>query len=59
VIREDFKDCRAHAYLNCCSLSCPPLPPHWLTVVNKETELNELVTNFVNKEGGVVRKDNG
>ncbi len=57
VIREQFKDPRIHAAINCASISCPRLPQHAFEVDQLDQQLETAIKEFVNSEANV-RVDN-
>jgi hypothetical protein len=57
ILRKQFDDPRIHFALNCGSISCPYLPGRLFTVDNIEDYLNDMASNFINEQGGVVLKD--
>ena len=54
ILRKQFGDPRIHFALNCGSISCPYLPERLFTVENIEDYLDDMASNFINEQGGVV-----
>ena len=48
ILRKDFDDPRIHVGLNCASMSCPQLGNFAFTEANIESELERLMTLFIN-----------
>ena len=48
ILREDFDDPRIHVGVNCASMSCPQLGNFAFTEANIESELERLMTLFIN-----------
>ncbi|MBL4604936.1 MAG: DUF547 domain-containing protein [Flavobacteriaceae bacterium] len=48
ILRKKFKDARIHVGVNCASGSCPKLGNMAFTEDNIETELERLMTEFIN-----------
>ena len=48
VIRAQYKDARAHFFLNCASYSCPQLYREPLNVRKLDEQLNRFSRNFIN-----------
>ncbi len=47
LIREQFKDPRIHAALNCASISCPRLPRHAFAPASLSEQLDAAMAEFV------------
>ena len=54
ILRKQFGDPRIHFALNCGSISCPYLPERLFTVENIEDYLDDMASNFINEQRGVV-----
>lgn len=50
VIRDQFKDPRIHAALNCASVSCPRLPQQAFLTETLDQQLDTAIREFVNSE---------
>ncbi len=48
ILRKKFKDPRIHVGVNCASISCPKLSNKAFTENNIESELEHLMTDFIN-----------
>lgn len=51
ILRKKFKDPRIHVGVNCASGSCPKLANFAFTADNIDSELEKLMTDFVNDSG--------
>ena len=50
IVREEFKDPRIHAALNCASIGCPKLPRVAFSPDRLDEQLDAEMTKFVNEE---------
>lgn len=52
-LREDFKDPRIHAAINCASAGCPPLSRQLFTAEGLDAELDQAMTRFLRERNRV------
>lgn len=50
IIRARYKDPRIHAAINCASISCPRLIQNAFTAAELDTQLDQVMREFVNSE---------